>query len=103
MHLIKSAYHIALLWFSCPEQTHLSGLIKVMLEVLSKSCKKGLALALLLVDQTHSFKFSILHFTTTSTSQVHTRQHLRVGEIKKQPIDGLKQMKKYLKKDKKIK
>ena len=41
-HLIKSAYHIALLWFSCPEQTHLSGLIKVMLEVLSKSCKKDL-------------------------------------------------------------
>ena len=65
MHLMKSAYHIALLWFSCPEQTHLSGLIKVMLEVLSKSCKKGLALALpllLLVDlHIHSsFPFYIL-------------------------------------------
>ena len=107
MHLIKSAYYIALLWSSCPEQTHLSGLIKVMLEVLSKSCKKGLALALLLVDQTHSFKFSILHFTTaatSTTSQVHTREHLRVGEIMKQPNDALKQIKKIFKKDnKKIK
>ena len=109
MHLIKSAYYIALLWSSCPEQTHLSGLIKVMLEVLSKSCKKGLALALalLLVDQTHSFKFSILHFTTaatSTTSQVHTREHLRVGEIMKQPNDVLKQIKKIFKKDnKKIK
>ena len=63
MHLIKSAYYIALLWSSCPEQTHLSGMIKVMLEVLSKSYKKGLALPLLLLVDLHihsSFPFYIL-------------------------------------------
>ena len=60
MHLIKSAYYIALLWSSCPEQTHLSGLIKVMLEVLSKSCKKGLPLPPPPPPRgpAHSFKFS---------------------------------------------
>ena len=92
MHLIKSAYYIALLWFSCPEQTHLSGVIKVMLEVLSKNCKKGLALLLLHLVETF---IQVFHFTfydrsaATSTSQVHTTQHLRVGEIMKQPNDGL--------------
>ena len=60
MHLIKSAYYIALLWFSCPEQTHLSGVMKVMLEVLSKNCKKGLALLLLLLVETF---IQVFHFT----------------------------------------
>ena len=63
MHLIKSAYHIALLWFSCPEQTHLSGLIKVMLEVLSKSCKKGLALALFLLVDLHIHSSFPIYFS----------------------------------------
>ena len=92
MHLIKSAYYIALLWFSCPEQTHLSGVMKVMLEVLSKNCKKGLALPLLLLLLVETF-IQVFHFTFYDRSHLHLTsahtQHLGVGEIMKQPNDGL--------------
>ena len=99
MHLIKSAYYIALLWFSCPEQTHLSGVIKVMLEVLSKNCKKGLALLLLLVE---TF-IQVFHFTFYDRSHLHlTIAHnpaswgWRNHETTK--LWSFKQIKKYLKK-----